>query len=214
MSLNAFFYTAFSTQFFAELFVKVMKFPDANDCRDDNKRPTFEEMWENCRTYWRSKRAKQDKKLESTNDGSTNHPDGDFPASKDPMAEHASHYKYFKVSERELLKNKPPQEDHDGREVWLQQMHEVKQGLSTVPAIVVEKENEKAVVDVDEISSGSGESVRSDGDYYFEDERPLPNEQSSARSSSFSASRAGLTSEQKRRRNDMLYRIGAWKRGF
>ena len=105
-------------------------------------------------------------------------------------------------------------------------MHEVRQALSTVPTIVIEKENAKEIVDVDEISSGSGESVRSDGKsehqnhfensdpYALEDEPAIPTTTSSPRISSVSASRAGLSAEQKRRRNGMMYRLSARKRGF
>ena len=170
-SLDEFFYTAFSTQFFAALFVKVLQFPSVDHCRETKRRIQFQNMWKECRSHWSSRRTHLDAVKRDAQGRTTNPPCDPWTSSKVSEQQFVDDYEVFKKAKAALLDKKPANDDDGDNERWLAEMHEVRQGISTIPPRVKAKVDAAEIVDVhddsedDATSSSSVERVSDSGDY-------------------------------------------------
>ena len=161
LSLEELFYTAFSTQFFAALFVKVLQFPSVDNCRDAKKRIQFHNMWKECTAHWTSQRTTW----------KTNPPCDPWSSSRVPEQQFVDDYEVFMKAKADLLKKKPINDDDFENDIWLEEMHEVRQGIMTIPASVKAKVDAAEIVDVhddsedDATSTSSVERVSDSGDF-------------------------------------------------
>ena len=155
--------------------MKVLQFPSVDQCRETKKRIKFQTTWTECRSHWSSKRTHLDAVKRDAQGRTTNPPCDPWTSSKVSEQQSIDDYEVFKKAKDALLDNKPANDDDGDNETWLAEMHEVTQGISTIPRHVKAKVDAEDIVAVhddsedDATSSSSVERISDSGDYEIHD---------------------------------------------